>query len=149
MLCYKRIGIFDDNEAVFPSVLEDVIFIGKYNHAISPQTPILIAIGNNVVRYKLSQEITHPFATLLHPKAILSPSACIEPGTVILAGAVVQARSVIGCHNIINANAVIDHDVTTGACVHIRPQAYIGSDSTLSDYLTISPCQVVEHYSKL
>lgn len=148
MLGYTRIGMFDEATPYRP-LPHYVDFLGVYDAELQSGTPVVIAIGNNEVRERLSQLICHPFATLVHPSAIVAPSVQFGAGTVVLAGAIIQANTVIGAHNLLNAGVVIDHDVQTGAYVHIRPQAYIGSHATLSAKLTIDPGRVVERFCNL
>lgn len=148
-LGYKKFGIFDD--VLNPSIntLEEVLFLGKYDNKLCPKTPLVIAIGNNEIRARLSKNIEHEYATLIHPSAIISKSVEVGIGTVILSNVVIQAGAKIGNHAILNASSVIDHDVTIENFVHLRSLCYIGSDSVISECLTINPGQIVERFSIL
>src|SRR5690606_25296975 len=85
-----------------------------YNPEAFPNAEAVIAIGNNDIRQKIAQEITHTFATLIHPKAVVASHALIGEGSVILANAVVQEQATIGQHCIIQPNVTIDHDAQIG-----------------------------------
>lgn len=147
-LGFQNIGVFDDadNGSV---QLKGVHFLGAYNKTIAPHAPIVIAIGNNAIRKKLANQITHPYATLTHPSAVIAPSVNIQEGSVVLANAVIQAYTTIGAHCIINASAVVDHDVVLGNYVHIRPLAFIGSNSIVSPETTINPLQLIERHTQI
>jgi len=148
LLGFRNIGVFDDHD--HSSIhIEGVHFLGAYNTEIAPQAPIIIAVGNNSIRKKLANKIKHQFATLIHPSAVVSPTASIQEGTVILSNAVIQANAVIGAHGLINVSVVIDHDVVLGNFVHIRPLAFIGSNSTISSETTINPLQVIERNTRI
>ena len=148
LLGIRNIGVFDDSD--HSSIhIEGVQFLGVYNKEIATQAPIIIAVGNNSIRKKLANKIKHQFATLIHPSAVVSPKASIQEGTVVLSNAVIQANAVIGAHGLRNVSAVIDHDVVLGNFVHIRPLAFIGSNSTISSETTINPLQVIERNTRI
>lgn len=85
---------------------------------------IIISIGNNSVRKKLSKSgISDKFGIAIHPSAIVSPYAEIGEGTVVMQGAIIQAGAKIGRHCIINTGASIDHDCIIEDYAHISPRA--------------------------
>ena len=98
-----------------------------YNPHIFPQAKMIICIGNNEIRKKISLGIMHEFATLVHPNAILADNIEIGEGTVILCKMLFyRLEQKIGKHAIINANTTIDHDVVIENFVSIYPNSYIG-----------------------
>jgi len=84
---------------------------------------IIIAIGNNKIRKKISMELVDNIAVAIHPKAFVSSFANVGVGTVIMANATVNASSLIGKYSIINTNSSVDHDCVLEDYVHISPQA--------------------------
>ncbi|AJW64779.1 Putative acetyltransferase EpsM [Elizabethkingia miricola] len=115
-----------------------------YNSNVFPNAEIVICIGNNEIRKKISMEVTHRFATLIHPTAILANDTNVGEGTIILANAVLQAGTKIGRHVIINANTTIDHDVIIEDFVSIYPNSYIGSEAYITEGKSIDPNVVIE-----
>lgn len=126
----------------------DVVHIfdndNRYDETVFPDVQLIIAIGNSKIREKVSTEIRHSLATLIHPKASIANDVIIGEGSVVLANAVVQAGCKIGKHCIINASAVIDHDVEIGDFVSIYPNAYIGGEAKITDHKIIEANAVVE-----
>lgn len=86
------------------------------------EASIIIAIGSNKIREKLTNE-HHDYATLISSYAVISPSARIGEGTVVMPGAVINADAVIGNHVIINSGAVIEHDCVIEDYAHVSPNA--------------------------
>src|SRR5690606_21947196 len=56
---------------------------------------------------------------------IISSSVKIDIGTVLMQGTIIQADTFIGKHAIINTRASIDHDSTVEDFVHISPGAIL------------------------
>lgn len=116
----------------------------QYNPEVFPKAELIIAIGNSEIREKISQEVSHQFGKLIHPKAVLANDVEVGEGTVILANAVIQAGAKIGKHCILNASIVIDHDVMIGSYVSIYPNSYIGGEAQITNHKIIDPNTVVE-----
>lgn len=89
-------------------------------------SPIIISIGNNDVRRKIAERLTHEsvaFGTAVHPSAVVSHHAEIGEGSVIMQGSVIQSCAHIGRHCIVNTCASVDHDCVIGDYAHISPHA--------------------------
>lgn len=87
---------------------------------------VVVAIGNNVIRYSKLLELEAAGAclcSLVHPAATVSRYAVLEKGTVVFAQAVVNADVHIGLGGILNTGCSVDHDCVLGAAVHISPGA--------------------------
>ena len=113
--------IFDDNVKIIN--LNQYRVLNGYKKNYNANIPIIIAIGDNKIRKKISEKISHPFTILIHPSSIIDKTVKIENGTVIFHNAIVQRDSNIGKHCIINTNASIDHDCFISDFVHISPSA--------------------------
>lgn len=120
-----------------------------YDPQIHPDAELIIAVGDSKIRERISKEVLHPFAILIHPRAILANDVKVGEGTVILANTVIQPDSVIGKHSVINASVVIDHDVLIGDFVTIYPNTYIGGECRISDHILVEPNAVIKRKTVL
>ncbi len=114
-------GIFDDNPAL--NSLNETIILGKYRQETMPEEQLIISIGSNQTRKKVSEIVRHKFGKAIHSSAIISPYSTIDEGTVIFHGSIVQSGASIGKHCIINTAATIDHDCKLENFVHVSPNA--------------------------
>lgn len=115
-----------------------------YDPSLFPDAELVIAIGDSQIRHRISNEVTHKLATLIHPTAVLAENVIVGEGTVILANAVIQPNSIIGKNSIINSTVVIDHDVVIGEFVSVYPHTYIGGEAIISDHKVIEPHTVIK-----
>ncbi len=107
---------------------------------------IIIAIGDNPLRQKITEELTASgwkFATVIHPTACISPTATIGKGTYIgpmatvnsLAaldeGVILNTGGIIEHHNHIQAFAHLAPGVTTGGMVSIGERALVGINASI------------------
>lgn len=130
LLCgYEVIGFLDDDpnskeNGGYP-VLGAIKKAPEYAKEWGDSLEFIIGIGSNRVRNRLNAELDLPWATLIHPKAIIARDVTIGEGTVIMANAVVNPSTVIGKHCIINTASVVEHDNRLADCVHISPGAVL------------------------
>jgi sugar O-acyltransferase (sialic acid O-acetyltransferase NeuD family) len=113
--------IFDDNDKI--QLLNRYKVVNVYDKNYEPNTPLIISIGSNKIRKKISEIISHPFISIIHPSSLVDKSVKIKKGTVVFHNSIIQRDSRIGNHCIINTNASIDHDCILGDFVHISPSA--------------------------
>lgn len=92
-----------------------------------------VAIGSNVVREKLYNQLTTEASplTIIHPRAIIASSAEITGGVFIAAAAILAPNCIVGEGCIINHAAIVDHEVTIGAYTHIAPNSTLGGAVTI------------------
>ncbi|MEJ2905693.1 acetyltransferase [Pedobacter panaciterrae] len=94
---------------------------------------VIIAIGSNLIRKRISGEIPENTAVAIHPKSAISKYSSIGIGTVIMPNATINAGSIIGVYVIVNTNSSVDHDCNLGDFVHISPQAALGGNVTVGE----------------
>lgn len=135
--------IFDDNEKIIN--LNQYRVVNGYDKNYNPNIPIVISIGDNKIRKKISEKILHPFTILIHPSSIIDIKVKIEYGSVIFHNAIIQRDTIVGKHCIINTNASVDHDCIINDFVHISPSATlcgnvsVGEGSHIGAGATIIP----------
>jgi sugar O-acyltransferase (sialic acid O-acetyltransferase NeuD family) len=94
---------------------------------------MIISIGNNKVRQRISCQIDVNYCNAIHPTAILSKAVTLGKGTVIMAGAIINPNAFIGNHCIINTGAVIEHDCHIADFVHISPSVSLAGNVQIAE----------------
>ena len=123
--------VFDDNINI-SSLLNIPVTQWKIEHQTQHKN-VLISIGNNKIRKKISETIAANFISLIHPSAIVSKYATIGKGSVVMASAVINAGATIGKHCIVNTAAIIEHDCILEDFVHISPNTTITGSVTIGE----------------
>lgn len=118
-------------------------YLGAYDPAVLPELPLIITIGDNQIRKRLSETIRHPFAKMLSKYAFCAPGVEIGDGTVVLQMAVIQARASVGMHSIVNAGVVVDHDSKIGNYVHLGPGSTVASLAQVGDEVFLGAGAVI------
>jgi sugar O-acyltransferase (sialic acid O-acetyltransferase NeuD family) len=104
---------------------------------------IIICIGNNQVRKKISLEIEGTFGIAIHPTAYVSRQVNIKGGSVVMAGAIINPYVEVGAHCIVNTNASIDHDCIISNYAHISPGATLCGGVIVSEGAQVGASAVV------
>ena len=123
---WEYIAFLDQDENIKSSLDIDVIDRSENAFKYIKDYDIFVAIGNNVTREKVLEELASLGASvpvLIHSSAVLGKLVEVGIGTVIMAGAVINCCTKIGRGCIINTGATIDHDNKIGDYVHISPGA--------------------------
>lgn len=115
-------GIFDDNPFLYEL---NGIPIQLYSPDHLHNHPLVVAIGDNQTREKVTGLVSHPFAYIIHPSAVVDQTVAIGPGTTVMQRAVIQTDCCIGNHVIVNSGALVDHDCLIEDFVHIAPGAVL------------------------
>lgn len=125
----KIYGIFDDN----PNLTDfgGINVFGEYEKNIMPDEKIIISIGDNVTRRKISKKIIHKYDSVIHPSAVVDRLINIGEGSVIFHNSVIQRHVFIGKHVIINTASSVDHDCKIGDFVHIAPNSTLCGEITV------------------
>jgi sugar O-acyltransferase (sialic acid O-acetyltransferase NeuD family) len=119
-------GIFDDDLSI--KALNHYKVIGKYNPNLMSDEKMIISIGNNSIRKKISKILTHSFGIVIHKSVFVDEISSISEGSVIFHNAIIQRDVEIGKHVIINTAANIDHDCIIENFVHISPNATLSGN---------------------
>lgn len=116
--------IVDDNPTIVDLVGIPVVLSKEF----TKQDNLIVAIGDNLIRKKISQKNSATYFKLIHPKTTISPIATIGKGSVVMAGVIINSDSKIGSHCIINTGALIEHDCNIGNFVHISPKTALAGN---------------------
>ena len=116
-------GIFDDD--IQKSMLLNYPVLGLYNQSFMSGELLIIAIGDNSIREKITKVVKHKFGIVIHKSAQVSQYATIAEGSVLMHNSIIQSGSNIGRHCIVNTAASVDHDCEIGDFVHIAPNAVL------------------------
>ena len=112
-------GIFDKNNDLKTS--KQIPFLGNYDTQIHSKCKLVIAIGDNKIRKKVSLIIQHPIATIFDPNTNISKDVSIGEGSQIIMSSTINIGTRIGKYCIINTNSSIDHDCAISDFAHIAP----------------------------
>lgn len=140
-------GFFDDHLSMVS--WSQAPFYGEYDATILPDTPLIIAIGNNNARQTIAQRIEHPIGIVIDTTANIASTVAIGAGTVVLMGACIQVGAQIGSNVIVNTGAIIEHDVQISAGVHCCPGAVVCGGAVVDEAVTIGPNAVVSKGCKI
>jgi acetyltransferase EpsM len=97
---------------------------------------VVIAIGNNTVRSRMTEELRRhgrQLATARHPSSVIARDVQLGCGTVICAGAVINPGARIGVSVIVNSLSAIEHHNQIGDAAHIAPGVRLGGHVTVGD----------------
>ena len=131
-----------DDDIRKTSVLNHKVFHG-YDNQVMPQSPLVIAIGNNKIRKMIAENLSHQAGMVLHPNAKVSPYATVGSGTVVFNAAIVQPHAAIGRHAIINTSAIVEHDCKIGDYCHVAPRATLCGEVSVGEGTLIGAGAVI------
>lgn len=113
----------------------------------------IMGAGRCEIRRKQAAEIRPPFATLIHPAAVVMGE--VGAGCVIAPGAVIAPNAVVHPHVLVNYNATVGHDTIieqysaigptaaiSGFC-HLGEAVYIGAGAIIREQLHIGHDAVI------
>ncbi len=98
---------------------------GQYDPLFEPDSKVIVAIGDNAIRKKVTGVTQHSFTNAIHSSTVISSRVSMGVGCMVLHGAIIQANTVIGDHVIINTATSIDHDCEIDNYVHLAPRAVL------------------------
>jgi sugar O-acyltransferase (sialic acid O-acetyltransferase NeuD family) len=128
---HRVVGFLDADVTRHGTTVSGLPVIGGVNQLLKLRQSIrgiIVAIGDNTVRQRYTQELLDTgmeLLTCIHPRASIAKSAVLGRGVVVCAMAVIGVDTTIGDGCIINTSAVIDHECTIEAAAHICPGAVL------------------------
>jgi sugar O-acyltransferase (sialic acid O-acetyltransferase NeuD family) len=123
--------IIDDNPS--KEFINSIPIIKTPNHDFFKDKSLIISIGNNKIRKKITNQISSHYLIAIHPNSILSNQVFIGEGSVIMAGAILNSDVKIGRHCIINSGAVVEHDCKLDNYVHVSPNATLAGNVSVGE----------------
>lgn len=130
---FELVGFFDDTR--LGESINGVPVLGGLDSIASPGLRsqfdcVVLGIGYRHLefRQKLFDSVLAggvPFATLIHPTAIVSPDSQVGAGSVIFPGCVLDTGVVIGCNSLLNVGCVIAHDSEIGSNSFLGPSVSV------------------------
>ena len=123
----KIVGVVDDNP-----LITDLMGYSVSNQHVY-KAPVIVTIGNNLLRKRRVGKVEKEFGIAIHPKANISSRCNISAGSVIMAGVTINSGVTIGKHCIINTSASVDHDCQILDFAHISPNASIGGNVIIGE----------------
>jgi sugar O-acyltransferase (sialic acid O-acetyltransferase NeuD family) len=129
----NRVIVFVERE---PSA-QDCISVAEYRTRIGRGEPgeSILGSGRCDVRRRMIDEMLPPFATFIHPSAVVLGE--IGAGCVIAPNAVVAPHTKIAEHVLVNYNATVGHDTVVDRLCVIGPTAAIGGYCRLEERVYI------------
>lgn len=141
-------AIFDDDPE--KKELLNIPVIGAYSPGeLGAGAQLLISVGHNATRQKISQLVREDFFTAIDPSAIISSFAKIGKGTVVMPGCIVNVDSLVGDHVILNTGSTIDHDCYVEDFVHVSPNATLCGGVRVGELSWIGAGAVVRQYLRI
>jgi len=135
-------AFFDDNQNL---TFFESLPVYRYDKNLYPNEQVIISIGNNNIRKRLSLLISHSFGNGFHKTSIIGSNVTIDKGTVVMQGTIIQSSVKIGKHVILNTASTVDHDCVLEDFVHISPNAtlcgnvIVGEGSHIGAGATVIP----------
>lgn len=130
-------GLIDDNESV-QELLGYTVF-----HEERKLSPIIISIGDNKIRKRISEKLNVCFGKAIYPGSVVADSALIDEGSVVMQGVVIQSCAVVGKHCIVNTGASVDHECVIGDYVHLSPHSTLCGNVTVGEGTWIGAGSIV------
>lgn len=145
----RRIIFVDDRAQA-----EGCITVDQYNKYLDKDGgESIMGAGRCEIRQRMLLEMRPPFATLIHPTAVVM--GAVGPGCFIAPGVVIDPNANLDSHVLVNKNASIGHDASIGSlCVvgplsmiggwcHLHQAAYVGAGALIRERLVIGTNAVI------
>ena len=138
---WRFLGFADDGEPAL-DLLNDrgAPYLGPVSKLSGSNAHVVIGIGSPAARRSIAsrcEEMGLPFATLVHPRAVLGAIVSLGQGTIVTANVTVTTNVRVGRHGILNINCTVGHDCVLGDFVTVNPGTSISGNVTLHDDVTI------------
>lgn len=106
----------------------------------------LVGVGNPIARKRISSRFDaagHRPGSAIHPQTAFGSLSSVSPGMVVCAGVRVSTNVKFGHHVHLNPNATIGHDSTLEDFVSINPGAVISGDVLVGEGVLVGAGAVV------
>ena len=134
---FHLVGFADDGAFSRGETVWDIPVLGPaiaFENYAKQATHAVVAIGNNVLRQKLFEQLQaagFALASVIHPRAMVSPRAQLGAGVAVMAGAIVGTEATLGQGAIVNCGAVVDHHAHVHEFGHLGVNACMAGGSVL------------------
>ncbi len=135
------VGFFDDRNS--GDHFLGMNLFGKYDPTVFSKEEIVIGIGDNKIRRRISENVDHHFGVVCHTSANRDESIVLGDGTVVMMGASIQVDVIVGKHAILNTGASVDHDCRIDDFVHISPNAVLCGAVTIGELTQVGANAVI------
>lgn len=88
---------------------------------VNPEYDYFVAIGDNKLREKISENLKIKLTSIISNSAYISPMSKIGMGVLIGPRSVINSKTTIGDGVICNSGSVIEHQCTIDSYAHIAP----------------------------
>jgi sugar O-acyltransferase (sialic acid O-acetyltransferase NeuD family) len=145
---FEFLGFVDDDDSLDLELLNrrDAALLGAVDVLADLDASYVIAIGSPSARRSIAARIARwprrPVSTV-HPSSTVASGVVLEPGAVLASGARISTNIRVGAHFQANPNATVGHDCTIGDYVTLSPGAHISGNVTLGDGVLVGTGAVV------
>lgn len=133
----RLLGCYDDNPAVAGSEpVPGVRVVGNLSRLQTDWKPgrmVVVAVGDNALRRRLSMRLRVDYGLVRAPSAVLGTGVALGHGTMVLPSATVNIDTAVGSHVILNTSCSVDHDCRIGDYAHIAPGCCLGGSVTVGE----------------
>tara|TARA_Y100000385_G_C12790372_1_gene507365 strand:+ start:47 stop:643 length:597 start_codon:yes stop_codon:yes gene_type:complete len=136
---YLPVQVVDDNPKL-ASIIGVPVLSSK---DILPDIPMIISVGNNIIRKQISEKNNLEFPSFIHDSVVLYPSSKIGVGSVVFPNCVIDADVSLGDFCIVNNNATVSHNVFVESFVHISIQASVAGGVSIGEGSLIGAGSVI------
>lgn len=135
---WDLLGYIDDNPEIQNCYLNGYPVLGplsKLKDKEFQDVYIICAIGSSKIREKIikkiESELQLPYATLIHPTAVIGDETTIGSGCMICANCVITTNVKIGNHALVNYGSTIGHDTVLEDFATILPGCHLSGNVTI------------------
>lgn len=135
--------VVDDNPKTESILNVQVNNAKKYTFVATEK--VIISIGNNKIRKKLSTLLKVNFVKAIHVNTSIAKDVKIGKGTVVMAGVIINPDAEIGEHSIINSGAIVEHDCKISDFVHVSPGVSLAGNVIVEEGVHLGiGCSVIQ-----
>lgn len=126
----------------------DIAYLGSIDDWLATNSPAvyLIGVGAPAVRRRIDAILSAAglsAAIAIHPSAVIGSMGSIGDGAIVCAGAQISTNVTLGRHTHVNPNATIGHDSVLEDFVSINPNATVSGDCHLESGTYIGSSSVI------